>query len=89
MINQKLLGSTRKTGSLAATSFDLGFGCEGRWRLLMLEGRWRMLLSEGRWREGAVATELGWLDAGSRRSGDRRIEAFVRVFIYESCLVTN
>ena len=48
-----------------------------------------MLLSEGRWREGAVATELGWLGAGSRRSGDRRNEAFVWVFIYEKCLVTN
>ena len=50
----------------------------------MSEGRWRMLLSEGRRREGAVATELGWLDDGSRRSGDRRMEVLYR-FLGSMC----
>ena len=44
--------------------------------MLLSEGRWR-LLSEGRRREGAVATELGWLDGS--RSGNRGIEGVYKL----------
>ena len=68
MITKPSLGSTRKIGRRA--SFDFGFGWEGRWRRELSEERWRRELSEERGREGAGATELGWLDDnGDSRSG--------------------
>ena len=78
MINYIL---TRKTGRRGSISFDFDFGWEGGLRrvlseegsrrLLSEEGRWKMLLEEGSRREGAVATELGWLEAGDNRSGGK------------------
>ena len=69
MINYIL---TRKTGRRGSISFDFDFGWEGRLRrVLSEEGRWKMLLEEGSRREGAVATEFGWLEAGGNRSGGK------------------
>ena len=70
MINYIL---TRKTGRRGSISLDFDFGWEGGLRrVLSEEGRWKMLLEGGSRREGAVATEFGWLEAGDNRSGGKK-----------------
>ena len=84
--NLGLTRKTGRRGS-TSLDFDFGWEVglrrvlseEGSRRLLSEEGRWKMLLEGGSRRlleglsrrEGAVATEFGWLEAGGNRSGGK------------------